>query len=225
MRNINLCAVVMADSISEMLKNISCCKNQTEFIEVRFDYIQNRNQTDLALIQKAVNKNVIFTCRRSDEGGKWNGTEDERLTILNLASKFGFLVDVELKTLEEETYKLSLKSAKRTLISFHDFKKTPPIAELQKIAGRMNRFHPHIKKIATMVNSKEDEKTLIQLILNKKSDENMCVIGMGALGKNTRILTPLFGSCLSYCTINTNESSAPGQMTCGEMKHIYSLLQ
>ena len=89
----------------------------------------------------------------------------------------------------------------------------------------MNRFHPHIKKIATMVNSKEDEKTLIQLILNKKSDENMCVIGMGALGKNTRILTPLFGSCLSYCTINTNESSAPGQMTCGEMKHIYSLLQ
>nr|WP_304985707.1 type I 3-dehydroquinate dehydratase [Coxiella-like endosymbiont] len=54
-------------------------------------------------------------------------------------------------------------------------------------------FKPDVLKFAVMTNSQTDVKTLFQLLLNKKENENMIVLGMGDQGKTTRLLSPLLG--------------------------------
>jgi 3-dehydroquinate dehydratase type I len=223
MSTVNLCGVVMGGNTDDLIRQISLCKNIVEFIELRIDYSNDSNGIDLSLIKKNTTQKIIFTCRRKDEGGKWNGGEEERLHILQNAFNFGFLVDIELRTLEEGKLILTPQMEKNTIISFHDFIKTPTHGELNKIIKRMDVFHPHIKKIATMIQVEEDIKKLYSILIEKKDDEKFCIVGMGELGKQTRIFSPLLGGSITYCSIN-NEGSAPGQMSCKQMKEIYSLL-
>jgi len=223
MNTVNLCAVVMGDKTDELIHQISLCKNITKFFELRFDYLNNQNNIDLPLLKKYSSQKIIFTCRRKDEGGKWNGSEEERLRILQNAFDLDFIVDIELSTLEEGQLSLTSKMKKNTIISFHDFTKTPTHKELKKIIKRMDIFHPHIKKIATLIKNKKNIQTLYSLLIGKKRNENLCVIGMGEMGRQTRILSPLLGGSHTYCTINS-EGSAPGQISCLEMKKIYRLI-
>jgi len=223
MNTVNLCAVVMGNKTDELIHQISLCKNITKFFELRFDYLNNQNNIDLPLLKKYSSQKIIFTCRRKDEGGKWNGSEEERLRILQNAFDLDFIVDIELSTLEEGQLSLTSKMKKNTIISFHDFTKTPTHKELKKIIKRMDIFHPHIKKIATLIKNKKNIQTLYSLLIGKKRNENLCVIGMGEMGRQTRILSPLLGGSHTYCTINS-EGSAPGQISCLEMKKIYRLI-
>jgi 3-dehydroquinate dehydratase-1 len=219
-----LCAVILGKTINELLFQIAQHDNRTQFIEIRFDYVSKRNSNDIVVLKKAVKQQqVIFTCRRSDEGGKWNGNEKERIQILKNAFEVGFFVDVELSTLEEGKLKLATHMVKKSILSFHDFIQTPTHEELKKIMKRMDVFHPHIKKIATLVRNETDRKVLYSLLIKKRKDEKLCIIGMGEMGKQIRILSPLLGGSHTYCTINI-ERSAPGQLSCSEMKKIYGLL-
>lgn len=224
MNTIPLCAVAMSSTINELIHQISLCRNMSQYVEVRFDYLNNQTNIDLSLFKKATDQTIIFTCRRQDEGGKWNGSEENRIHILQNAFDFGFLVDVELQTLEEGKLQLTSQMQKNAITSFHNFEKTPPFNELEKVNIRMEKYEPAIKKIATMIQNETDIKTLYGLLCNKRDKEKLCIIGMGKMGKQTRIISPLLGSYLTYCSIN-NEVSAPGQMNCKDMKEIYKLIQ
>jgi len=225
MKNINLCAVVMDKSIEDIIQKLTTMRDKTKFVEIRFDLSINRKKNDIQLLSNVQKKHVIFTCRRKDEGGQFGGSEKERIQILKRAFDLGFLVDVELTTLEENKMRLSRSMQKRAILSFHDFMKTPSKTDLDSIVKRMAIFNPHIKKIATMVKNEDDNKRLLNVVIQKNTKENICVIGMGPLGKKTRIIAPLLGSCMTYCSINSDGASAPGQMTCNDMNTIYSLLQ
>lgn len=221
MKNPNLCAVAIGDTMGALLQNIALCKKAAPFVEVRSDYVSGR--IDLKQIEKRAGKNSIFTCRRKDELGKWYGLEKDRLMLLAQAFSCGFsYVDVELKTMEEGFVNKGMEA--KTLMSFHDFERTPSVTELQKIISRMRRFSPGIMKIATLVRDENDEQALYTLLISRSGNEKLCVIGMGIKGRRTRMIGPLLGGCLAYCSINT-EGSAPGQMTCEEMNKCYRLLQ
>jgi 3-dehydroquinate dehydratase type I len=88
----------------------------------------------------------------------------------------------------------------------------------------MQKYNPLIKKIATMVRNDEDRRVLLQLLLNKKTKEKLCVIGMGGGGKIIRITSPLLGGEMTYCTIGIHGKTASGQISCSEMKEVYKLL-
>jgi 3-dehydroquinate dehydratase-1 len=112
----------------------------------------------------------------------------------------------------------------KAIVSFHDFKKALSLFELNEIKKRMEKYGPSIMKFATMVKSEIDTDILFKMLVGKKEGEKLCIIGMGKMGKRTRVLSPLLGGCLTYCNINTERSTAPGQMTCTDMREIYRLL-
>jgi 3-dehydroquinate dehydratase type I len=224
MNTINLCAVILGKTVDELVQQIAQQNNKTQLVEIRFDYVLMRNSNYMFLLKDATKKQqVIFTCRRRDEGGKWNGDEMERIQTLYRAFDVGFFVDVELKTLREARLRLTPPMQKKTIISFHDFEKTPSLGELRRICTQMDVHKCAIKKIATMVKNEADRTALYSLLTGKRKDEKLCVIGMGEMGEQTRILSPLLGGNHTYCTISS-EGSAPGQLSCSEMKKIYRLL-
>jgi len=224
MNSINLCAVVASNTMNEVVSQIKQHKNITQYVEVRSDYLTNQDNIDLSMMKNITTQKIIVTCRRKDEGGKWKGSETDRIEILKRAFDLGFLVDIELHTLEEGKLKLNSDMEKRAIVSFHDFTKTPSFHELEKVIIRMQKYSPKIKKIATMIASNNDKETLFRLLINRKDTERLCVIGMGGLGKTTRILSPLLGGEMTYCTIDIKGETAPGQMSCKKMIEIYKLM-
>ena len=75
-------------------------------------------------IIKEIDFPLIATNRKIEEGGFFKGSESERIEILLEAAKHADIVDIELETDEEYLEKI-IKASKSTIISYHDFKKTP----------------------------------------------------------------------------------------------------
>lgn len=48
---------------------------------------------------------------------------------------------------------------------------------------------------------------------------------MGSQGKHTRVVAPFYGSVLTYASIESNASAAPGQLPVDEVKKIMEMLK
>jgi 3-dehydroquinate dehydratase-1 len=88
----------------------------------------------------------------------------------------------------------------------------------------MRGYKPDIMKFATKVKTDEDNQNLLRLLLSKKKNEKMIVVGMGEKGKITRFVAPLLGSQIAWVT-HKNISSAPGQLSLQDTQNLYLVLQ
>jgi 3-dehydroquinate dehydratase-1 len=99
-----------------------------------------------------------------------------------------------------------IKASKFTIISYHDFKKTPPLDFLLDVVSRERKLGD-IAKFAVMPKNISD--TLV--VLNVLSQVEKTVgIAMGDIGKYTRVVAPLFGSPITFASLDN--ISAPGQL-------------
>lgn len=205
MEKIKICTPVIGKTLKEFLKNLDQVQEVSEMIELRVDDIENLSKKDLKLIRKKTIKEAIFTCRRKE--------------IILKALDLGFdYIDVDFSIMTE--FKLPKTRKTKIIVSFHDFKKTPDIQELTTIVNRMRKCSMEIIKIATMVNNDQDVNKLLKILLDKKKDEKMIVVGMGEKGKVTRVLGPLLGSFLTYASTPFGES-ASGQIEISKLKKFY----
>jgi len=207
--------IVGTVSNKETLLNLSKAESlPCDIIEVRLDIIGESVDTYLDVLQSIEMRGlpIIFTVRPEFEGGKWSLKEEERLSIFKKVSKYVSTVDIEYRSsLTSEICEEINKLGKPTVISFHDFDKTPEIGELKRIVSGMGSNGNIIAKISTMVNSDKDIDILKKLLENDW-EMPLCVIGMGAKGTRTRFLFPTIGSCLTYGYLDV--PSAPGQFPC-----------
>lgn len=205
---IKICAVVTGSNLKEFLENLDKVQAVSEMIELRVDEIKNLSQKDLILIRKKAIKETIFTCR------------DKKIILQAFDLGFDFIdIDFSLIT----GIKLPKLRKTRIIVSFHDFKKTPSLILLKNIKKKLKQFKPDVMKFATMVNSEEDIKNLLNLLINKDKKEELIVIGMGKKGKITRVVGPLLGSFLTYASTKFG-ATAQGQIDINKMKNIYKLL-
>ena len=103
-----ICTPVVGDTLIQFLDNLKTTQTQSDFIELRIDFIQDLNMSDLICdlnqIKAKITKKTIFTCRANWEGGYWNGTEENRLKILQWSLNAGFdYVDIEVKTVQKHS--------------------------------------------------------------------------------------------------------------------------
>jgi 3-dehydroquinate dehydratase I len=186
-----------------------------DLLELRVDAMDHPDPEGVSDIIRAINYPVIATNRKTDEGGYFEGSESERIDILIKAAKYADFVDIELRTDEKNLSKV-IKASKSTIISYHDFLKTPPIDELLEVVRREKELGD-IAKFAVMPRKISD--TLI--VLNVLSlVENTIGIAMGEIGRYTRVISPLFGSPITFASLNNK--SAPGQLDIKTTKNILS---
>lgn len=176
-----------------------------DLIELRIDAMDHPHPDEVSNIIKDVNYPLIATNRMIEEGGSFKGSEAERTDILLAAAKHADIIDIELQTDEEYLNKI-VKASKSTIISYHNFEKTPSVDVLLKVVNQERKLGD-IAKFAVMPRNISD--TLI--VLNVLSQVKKTIgISMGDLGRYTRVVAPLFGSPITFASIDT--ISAPGQL-------------
>jgi 3-dehydroquinate dehydratase-1 len=110
---------------------------------------------------------------------------------------------------------------KKMIISYHNFKKTPANTDLQDFINKAQAYNADVIKIAVQINNQDDILRLLTILANNKQ-QPLIAFGMGKLGKITRLITPYFGSLLTYCSIK--EAVAPGQFNYDNYLKIKKLL-
>lgn len=224
-----ICVPVVAKTNETAIAQMNEYGPLADVVELRIDFIKNADPEKLLSAKKG---KVIVTARKKDEGGNFEGSEEERLALLKkaIASKADF-VDVELnageafvKEIQKEIKKYSGKT--KLIISYHNFDKTPGESELQEILDECSARGADIVKIVTFANSVEDNLEILKLIVRaKETDREIIAMCMGNYGRISRIAAPYFGSCICFASSGEGAESAPGQLTLKEMKEILGILK
>jgi 3-dehydroquinate dehydratase/shikimate dehydrogenase len=146
---------------------------------------------------------VIATCRPVREGGWFDGSEEERLRILEEADARGAeFVDVEWGAPFEPIVRR--RRGRGVIVSMHDFAGVPK--DLADRAAAMRSTGAEVIKIAVRVHTLADLLPLAGLA--RPADADAVLIGMGAAGVASRVLAARFGSRWTYA----GDEVAPGQL-------------
>ncbi|SCG86146.1 type I 3-dehydroquinate dehydratase [Methanobacterium congolense] len=198
-------------SVFKAVKN--AVNSGADVLELRIDAMEDPLSVDVKGIIKDIKHPVIATNRMKAEGGLFKGTEEERVKILIGSAEYAEFVDIELQT-EDKYLSKVIKASKSTIISYHDFKGTPPCSELLSVVRRELEIGD-IAKFAVMPTSINDTLVVLEVL---SQVENTIGISMGDIGKYTRVVAPLFGSPITFASLD--KESAPGQMDIENTKHI-----
>ncbi len=199
------CITIASNDLNELKVLANKALNKAELIEIRFDYIDKDNIDNAIEIVKRFKDRAIFTCRSVNEGGRFNGSEEERLSIIDkLITANPMLVDIEYNTLLTKRF-----NADNILVSWHNFEYTPTNEELTTQMKNMLKFSNNIKIVTFAKNIKDN---LIVLDLYNKIDNNTKLLAfcMGEFGKASRVLSMLYGAPFTYTTLDN--PVAPGQL-------------
>jgi len=187
-----------------------------DIVEVRLDKTARpADWLERCVALQSGGKPVLLTVRLRSEGGEWENDDEKRLEIYRQGLHKLAAVDVELSSaicrpVAHEAERLK----KATVISFHDFEKTPSLRKLCAIVRKAHSIGS-IAKVSTTIQQPSDVDVLRSL-LGRRWEKPLCVIGMGRAWTKTRVLFPTLGSCLTYGY--NDRPTAPGQMSAAELQ-------
>ncbi len=184
-----------------------------KLVELRLDYITGDVNLRRLLADRP--SPVVVTCRRPPDGGKWTGTEEQRLMLLRSAIAEGVdYVDIE----DDVASEIPRYGKSKRIISLHDFRKTPD--NLEEIHARLASLDADIVKIATTANNTHDNLRVLQLMGQAKVPT--VAICMGDIGTPSRILAGRFGAPFTFATFHHERTLAPGQLSYQQMTEVYN---
>ena len=200
--------------IKQILKN---ALSKSEYAEIRLDFVKPVDVPDVLDSIKEKLSRCVCTLRPKNEGGKFSGSEKERISILKLITEYNpFLLDVEFNTLKKnQKLRQYLKKSKTNiLVSWHNFKKTPDAKKLNLTLKQMKKFSNYVK-VVTVAKSINDTTKILSLY-NKSSKINLIAFAMGEEARFSRILCLHLGSPFTY--VSLGKAVAPGQFSLNDMK-------
>ena len=216
------CISIAESSPNKIKIKLKVALKKSDYVEVRLDFLKKEQiPKALEIIKKDLNK-IVCTLRPKTEGGRFEGNEKERISIIKLISEYNpYLLDIEYNTLKKNKELVKyLKSTKtKLLVSWHDFKKTPKNTELQNKIKQMSKFSSNVKIVSTAKST--DDSTRMLGLYNKRGKNNLISFAMGDLGKISRILCLYLGSPYTY--VSLGKAVAPGQFSVDEVNKIINL--
>jgi 3-dehydroquinate dehydratase/shikimate dehydrogenase len=162
---------------------------------------------------------ILATCRRHQNHGRFNGSIEEQLAILDAAVKAGaHAVDIEIETAEVARERLTaFRGRTQVIVSYHNYEATPP---MDTVINRMVKIAADAYKVATTAHKPSDN--LRVLAVAKAMPKNrLVVLAMGELGFPTRVLSPVFGGLFTYAAPMFAEGTAAGQVSARHLRHLY----
>jgi len=216
------CVSIAEETPSKIKQVLRTALTKSDFVEVRFDFLKAEQVPEaIEIIKKDLNR-IVCTLRPKAEGGRFTGSEKERISILKLIAEYTpYLLDIEFNTLRKNPALAKVLKTTNTklLVSWHDFKKTPSNAELRNKMNQMSKFSSNIKIVSTAKST--DDSTRMLELYSKKGKNNLISFAMGDLGRISRILCLYLGSPYTY--VSLGKAVAPGQFSVDEIKKITNL--
>jgi 3-dehydroquinate dehydratase / shikimate dehydrogenase len=189
-------------------------KRGAKFIELRLDYLAKAVDFQRLLPLKACP--WVISLRRREDGGRWTGTEAERMTILRQAIVAGIdWVDLETDVADKVP---RFRDVKR-IISYHNMQETP--SDLEGIFQNMLKQDADVLKIAVMAQTPLDNLRVLRLV--KGSPKPLVAHCMGDMGFPSRLLSLKYGAPFTYAAFNKERGIAPGLPSYEELKRTYPI--
>lgn len=239
---IKYCLPIIKETKEEVLDQISQNPDY-DFYEIWLAYISDLDTDFIWKISEEFNGKLIFLFRRQnlekseiDKRSLRSGDLKElKEKIIKLLENSNNYLDLDINDQKQEldfvknnklANKQSLALRVKIIVSYHNYKETPDLTELERICKNMEEYSPEIFKVSTFCKTPEDALKLLNLTLViKNENKKFIVLGMGDEGKIVRIYSALWGNELNFAPVNEKEKSAPGQMTREKLERILSLLK
>ena len=193
-----------------------CIDKGADILEFRMDALENPNFDDIKYAIDEINFPMIATNRINTEGGSFKGSEEERFNILYKCCDLVDYVDIELQSNDEYIEKIH-ETGVTTIVSYHDFEKTPHLDEINYIVEKELELGD-IAKVAFMPQNLEDTLTILAILSHF---ENTIAISMGDIGSYTRIMASKFDSPITFAA--GTDVTAPGQIDIETMKALLNM--
>lgn len=205
-----ICATVTGDTTDE-LRASRDAQTGADLVELRLDTV---TRPDVAAAIAGRRTPVVVTCRPTREGGRFDGSESERESVLlEAATRGAEYIDVE----HDAPFADKLIRSRRgqgVVVSCHAFDRVPD--DLAARYRAMRATGAEVVKVAVAVNSLSDalRVTSIGGPANGDGEGRRVLIAMGAAGVPSRLLAGHFGSCWTYA----GDGVAPGQIDLTRMR-------
>src|SRR5262245_12923790 len=143
-----ICISIAQESRRLALADMLNASRQCDLLEVQMDRFEKAPDISELLSNKP--KPIILSCRRGEDGGHWQGSEEERLALLRqcIISKADY-VEIELDVADQIR---KLPPCKR-VISYTNLKETP--ADIADIYADAQTRSPDVIKLVTLVRTPE----------------------------------------------------------------------
>lgn len=190
---------------------------QVDWLEFRLDDLREHLEA-AEEVAEAFRGKVLITARHPAEGGKGDLPEPTRFAMLRRFLPVAGWMDVELRTVPgaDELLGEARTAGVRVIGSFHDFEAMPPDPVLgRSIAAAMEHGLDAVK-LAVRMERISDIFVLAAMV--ETSPIPVSAMGMGPVGKLSRLVLARAGSILNYGYLQT--ANAPGQWPAGELKRL-----
>ena len=161
---------------------------------------------------------LLLTLRRGEEGGGFSVAyrEQDRLALFRAGLSAVDGVDVELAATDIARHVVNeaRKRGRFVILSAHDFKKTPPTAQLIRWVKRAKLLRGDILKVAANPRSVKDITAFMDFCASARFPRQAFIM-MGPRGQETRREGYRWGSCLTYGYVR--KPLAPGQISVQEL--------
>ena len=189
-----------------------------DWLELRIDNFL-KNIAELKHAAGNLRLPCIVTVRHPAEGGAAAGiTPGERRALYGEFLGGAGLVDIELRSIR--ALRGVVEEAKGAgvgvILSHHDFKGTPGREKLRELARRAEDAGAEIFKVATLTRTGRELARLIEFLADEKGRLPLSVMGMGPLGRVSRLALARGGSCLNYGYLGA--ANASGQWPAAVLK-------
>ena len=193
-----------------------CINKGADVLEFRIDALENPEISEIKKTIEEINFPMIATNRISTEGGSFKGTEEERFEILYECCDLVDYVDIELQSNDEYIKKIH-DTGVTTIVSYHDFEKTPKLSEITYIVEKEQKLGD-IAKVTFMPQDLDDTLTILAVLSHC---EDTIAISMGDLGSYTRVMASKFNSPITFAA--GTDVTAPGQIDIETMKSLLTM--
>lgn len=194
------------------------------FFEFRLDYLLRPEQGIRAIrdfLKDHPEASLLATCRRRQNQGRFNGSIEEQLRLLDAAVEAGArAVDIEIESAESAAGKLdSFRGRALLVVSYHNFECTPAV---ETILRRMTRIPADAYKLVTTARKPSDNWRVLALARAHPRDR-LVMLAMGEAGFPTRVLSPALGGLYTYAAPNAAEGTASGQVSAKMLRGLYRI--
>jgi len=213
----HLALALAAPDTAAALAAMHTAAGRADLVELRLDLMR---EFDLPALLAGRPLPVIITCRPEREGGRWQGSEAERLAVLRQAAALGAdYVDLEWDAAGE----IASLDRRRTqvILSHHRFDAMP--ADLSAQAEALWAVGADAVKLVGMAQGLADCAPVLRLLAG--AARPTIAIAMGQHGLLTRVLAFRYRhALLSFAAPDLSgpaECTAPGQITLSAMLDLY----
>ena len=223
--NHKLCISLTERTHEKCMEHVSSSK--ADIVEHRLDFMNRIESLDE--IYNVSEVPIIATCRSIQNGGRYNGSEEQRIKYLITAIQAGAsFVDIEygidsryLTMIEEE----SVQNECKTIISKHYHQDTPSDSSLFELIEQLSNSGADIIKVVTTPETTLDCLRTLQLYsMSSTNTHSLIAFSMGYMGRFTRLAALFLGAPFMYVSQDGGVAAASGQIPFSKMREILEVL-